>query len=410
MAKPALRTTLVGIVCSCILGHVTSTTADAQAITTESALRSAIISANSDGVDTTIYVAGTIGLTSMGTGEDASASGDLDVTEVGTRLTIVGQGPTSTTIRSQYWFSDRLVHVHAGAKLTIQGVYLKAEKSVGATVLGDTVFNDGGDLVLADCTLFGTTSGTPAGGVYNTGTATITDSLIQRNTIDGGVVNTGDLYVEGTTFDSNSDGTFYGGGIRNLAGTVDCLECTFLENAAASGGSGIYTDGGVVDLEDCVFDSNSGGGAVWNKNGEVYAYVCLFNENGGPIGGAVVSSPQNGGTSYFEFDACDFTYNTSHAGGAFHVLAPASSPASSSIIYLSGSCVIEYNEASQDGGGIFASGQNAYVDLGNTLVRYNEAGCSGGGVFNCNATVINGQLSSNTPSNYFSGCPTGDCE
>src|SRR5687768_14182440 len=81
-------------------------------------LRQAILDANaSPGADTVTLPAGTYTLSVAGAGEDAGATGDLDVTEA---LTLTGAGAGATTIDGNN--IDRVLDVRNAAPLTVSGV------------------------------------------------------------------------------------------------------------------------------------------------------------------------------------------------------------------------------------------------------------------------------------------------
>ena len=76
-------------------------------------LREAIVAANSNGeADIITLGLGRFGLTITGTGENAAATGDLDVTGP---LTITGRGPGQTIIDASGVISDRVFDVRPGA-------------------------------------------------------------------------------------------------------------------------------------------------------------------------------------------------------------------------------------------------------------------------------------------------------
>jgi hypothetical protein len=383
-------------------GHVAYGT-----ITTEAGLRSAIVTANSNNQDDTIYVSGTITLMSFGTGEDACASGDLDVTEQGFRLTIIGQGVGSTTIEGyEAFFSDRLFHVLSGAELTLQDIYLKSPKSGGLTVLGDSLRNQGGDLVLERCTLQGTNAyNYSGGGIHNSGTLTVMDSTITTCKGASGIYNTstGAAYVESTTVTDNTDSA-----IKNIGGSLECLDCTFTTNTGYWGGA-IYNEEGTVELELCLFDANvaGGGGAITNKDGDLYATSCEFTgqvDTSGE-GGAIKCLVNTGFSIYMLFDDCEFTGNEAASGGALYITA---GPMATVLVEFQNGCWIAENEADQMAAGLAVgtSTGSATVHLGDTVIEDNVAGVYAGGVWNCGSTVTGGTITNNTPNNVYNGCAT----
>ena len=118
-----------------------------------SSLRAAIMEANQlDGDDTILLIPGTFRLTIAGAGEDAAASGDLDI--VNDSITIIGAGADQTFIDAAQL--DRVFDIKPGATLDLKNL----------TILG-------GDAILG-------------GGVLNQGTLTTENVVIRSNTADFG--------------------------------------------------------------------------------------------------------------------------------------------------------------------------------------------------------------------------------
>ena len=102
-----------------------------------STLRSAIMEANALAGDDVITLgAGTFTLSINGTGEDAAAMGDLDITE---NVTIMGAGAGMTTIDANN--IDRVFHVLNNANVMLIGVTV-----TGGQIAGD---NGGGGAAIA---------------------------------------------------------------------------------------------------------------------------------------------------------------------------------------------------------------------------------------------------------------------
>ena len=156
------------------------------------------------------------------------------------------------------------------------------------------------------------------GGIYNSGTLSITDSTISGNTADegvtvtrygipsqgGGINNTGTLSITDTTFSGNSASD--GGGIYN-SGTATITCSTFSGNTAF--GIGGYTNqspglGGAIDnsgtlsVTYCTFSGNSastGGGIDNSDTASIVDTIVAGNTESGrnrasDIGGEVIGS------------------------------------------------------------------------------------------------------------------------
>lgn len=409
-----------GFTCALVYGlflaGVQTVHAQSYTASTGAALRTAINSANSDGVDSTITITGTLILNQTspsGSGEDANASGDLDILESGTKLTIVGSGTNPTIQVYEVWTSDRIFHVHSGAELVVQGVYLKAQKSMGANVIGDTIYNSG-TLTLDTCTLYGSSNvpfGGSSGGIENLGTATITDCVFINSkgkpSTSGGVRNWGNLYVSGTEFNNCRETTYYGSAISNRGGYVEILSSDFHDNVGYGGTVYNSNDGsgnsGLIEIDGTTFTDNQagGGGAIWNSDGDIYCSNTTFDGNTGAEGGAVHCVPYATGlTVTMEFDTCTFVFNEGPSGGALEFGAPTGATCTA-VFYDS---LIENNEAHQEGGGLRATGAGTSVSLYDSEIRYNVAGVHGGGIDEHATTVFlsNTPVHSNSPDNIYS--------
>ena len=176
-------------------------------------LRAAIQEANAlAGADTITVPAGTYTLSIPGAGENANASGDLDITG---DLTINGAGASTTTIHGGAL--DRVLHI-VGVTVEISG----------ATITNGPLYDQDGV------------------GIFNSGWLTIDSSIVSGNIANGGhngagILNSGTLTLNSSTVSGNYS-TFRGGGIYNTGGgTANLNNSTVSENFAGRGG-GIYND------------------------------------------------------------------------------------------------------------------------------------------------------------------------
>jgi CSLREA domain-containing protein len=220
------------------------TTADELNADGDCSLREAIEAANTDaavdacpagsGADNITVPAGAYVLALPGIGEDANATGDLDISS---DLTLQGSGAATTIIDGAGL--DRVVHILSGtvemADVTItNGLVDECCAPAGG----------GGILTLATLTLkrsvvrhnFVYSGG--AGGVANSGTLTVEESTVSANYSDTGTggISGGPATINASTISGNSviSGT---GGISGGAITINLS--TISGNAAKLGASGI---------------------------------------------------------------------------------------------------------------------------------------------------------------------------
>lgn len=196
-------------------------------------LRAAIMEANAlAGPSTIVLPAGTYMLKIGGFGEDAAASGDLDITG---ELTIVGAGPGLTFVQAGR--DDRAFDILPSGALTVSGVRIRK---------GEIPQESGG-------------------GLRNHGSLTLIDVIVSSNRVSNGS----------------------GGGIFAAAGSVTRLvDTTIWHNATKGEGAGIYNDGGTLELINVTFSTNEArvaGGGLFNR-GIVTAINSTFSSNGAPAG------------------------------------------------------------------------------------------------------------------------------
>ncbi|MBM3792379.1 MAG: hypothetical protein FJW35_18805, partial [Acidobacteria bacterium] len=292
-----------------------SATADDIVVNGNCTLREAIIAANTDsavdgcpagsGADTILLPAGVYMLALAGPGEDASRSGDLDVSG---DVTIRGAGATATMILAKKLplaLSDRVIHVLDGGRLTLLGATIRG----GVCGRGGGIFN-AGQLFIEDCHIQGnqaneggycgppggggaifnqgdlavtrsTISGnealgsfgrfdvaTPGGGVLNRGRAVIERSVLSGNYAagGGGIWSQGDLHVADTQISSN--------GARFYAAALENYGSAMLTRVTISGNvdGGILNDGGPLILLNSTISGNTSfriSGAVHNRSGPI---------------------------------------------------------------------------------------------------------------------------------------------
>lgn len=219
-------------------------------------LREAITAANAAaGRDTVNVPAGTYTLSIEGAGEQANATGDLDITE---EVDIVGAGARTTKVDANE--IDRVFHeVTSGAAPTvISGLTITRGWGHGGGG-GDP---KGGGVASADKltlrevavdgnrALFG-------GGVYSTG-----EMLIQRSTVrnnfgidnGGGVFNSGiRMTIDNSTIAKNNANGDGGGFYENIATRSTIKNSTFADNTAGYSGSDTGVGGGLASLAGATF-------------------------------------------------------------------------------------------------------------------------------------------------------------
>lgn len=240
-------------------------------------LREAIQAANLDiaidactagsGIDTITVPAGIYTLSILGTGEDANATGDIDITS---NLTVNGAGATSTFINGGA--IDRVFEVGLGATAQINGVTIQNGSILS---FGGGIFNRGtltiNESAIDDNETTGLNLSGGGGGIFSEGVLTLTKSTISNNTSQGrggGIYNLDStLNITNSTISTNT--SLNGGGIFNRFGTVNVNFTTIANNIATDNGGGIWNFGGTTNLKNSILSANNATTAADNCAGAI---------------------------------------------------------------------------------------------------------------------------------------------
>lgn len=254
-------------------------------------LREAVVAANGDtavdacpagnGADTIVLPAGEFLLNLVGSSENASFTGDLDITD---DLTLIGVGANDTFIDAND--VDRVFELHSGSQVTMSNLTVRggAISSAGANIrvaglsgltlqfvrISEAAVDSSSAIYVVSGSSLNVFSSRIEnnldGGMYiqSDVTANIHNSTISGNQKDGGG---GGFNIEGgalvsiinSTISGNS-ATTYGGGILN-AGVLGLYNVTVANNVAGAGGpvsegGGIANLGGTVTLRNSILADN----------------------------------------------------------------------------------------------------------------------------------------------------------
>lgn len=281
-------------------------------------LRAAIQEANAlTGTDTIVLPAGTYTLTIPGSGENAAATGDLDITD---DVTILGADAATTVIAGGG--IDRVLHVFGSVEIYSVTIINGATDSIPG---GGGILNEN-SLALIDSAITDnqvTSVNLGGGGVYNLGTLAMTNTIVISNTAvstggnsGGGIYNAGELALTGGSVSDNVSAAM-GAGVLN-DGNASLADVTIDNNwvsACTSGGGIVNNIGSTLSIANSAVVSNTGGtwgGGIYNYGGTTIITNTLISDNGnycagGSAGGGimilgiynvvtVVSSTQSGAT------------------------------------------------------------------------------------------------------------------
>ncbi len=232
------------------------------------------------------------------TNTDASGSGSL--------AAVIGEADTNyqanTIVFEQSAFSTHHTISLGGSQLRLSdasGTQTITGPAAGVTISGggeSPVIQVGGGVTttLSGLTLSGGSIAGDGGGLYNAGTATLTDCTISANSAEngGGLWNYGTATLDDCTISGNSAPR--GGGILS-AGTLTLTDCTLSGNSALYGG-GSYT-GGQTTLTDCTVSGNTASGLSGvgqsagglTNTGPITLTACTISGNTGSFGGGLVT-------------------------------------------------------------------------------------------------------------------------
>ncbi len=324
-------------------------------------LREAIIQANTTPEDDTIQLSGgeTYNLTISGRGENAAATGDLDILAGGGQITVISEGEEKATIDAggETGISDRVFHILEDGFLELDNVEV-----TGGVVSG--AFNALG------------------GGIYNEGTVSINNSTISGNSVTNDRNSIDNIRTPSLTFPPE---IIYGGGINN-SGTATINNSTISENSAGSDGGGINNSGTVTINNSTISDNSAGsdGGGIRNSfSGTATINNSTISENSANDGGGI----DNRNTASINNSSISGNSAADDGGGIYNGFSGTATINNSSI---SG------NSAADDGGGIY---NRSTTTINNSSITGNSADSGGGGIHNSfsgMASINNSTISGNS--------------
>jgi len=201
------------------------------------------------------------------------------------------------------------------------------------------------------------------GAIYNNGTLTMADCVIEDNIAQqtnlysghaGGIYNNGALSLRNCTFERNV--SIYNGGAVYNTGTFTATDCTFVGNWADNTGGGILGLSGTISLTNCIIAGNtagdgssrgsSSGGGIFSVSASITLTNCAIvgNRTNGPKGGGLFGSIYgNGGGIY--------------SGGPLTLT----------------NCTVAGNTATGYGGGVYLTGTLNPNIFNNTIIAKNSS-------------------------------------
>ncbi|MGD9100867.1 MAG: choice-of-anchor Q domain-containing protein, partial [Anaerolineae bacterium] len=159
------------------------------------------------------------------------------------------------------------------------------------------------------------------GGIYNSGTLTISHSTLAGNAAaggslsyrGGGLASIGTATVSNSTFSGNAASGSWGGGISNVSGVLTVRDSSFSDNAAFASGSGLSNMYGTATVINSTFAANETheGGGISNYYGVLTVGNSSFSDNAALYYGGGLSNHHGTATVINS----TFAANAASAGG-----------------------------------------------------------------------------------------------
>jgi predicted outer membrane repeat protein len=263
--------------------------------------------------------------------------GPLDVVNTTGTMAIEGPGANLLSINGNK--ADRVFKIDLQSAASISGLTITGGATIG---FGGGLYNMG-TATLTDCSVSNSSAGY-GGGIFSEGTLTLDDCTISGNSAaveGGGAWTAGTATLTGCKFMGNSSGDI-GGALNNRSAQLTMTGCSITSNSAQDFGGGFYNQA-TATITDCTISGNvariNGGGLVTGIHGVSALTACTISGNNAQDGGAL----ENYATTTLT------------------------------------NCTISGNNASASGGGVSNSGMATLVAC---TISGNVASVSGGGFYN----------------------------
>ena len=300
----------------------------------------------------------------------------------------ISASPQTVTVQRASQTEFRIFHVMPGHSVEIDGLTISGGHITGNN--GGGILNDNSTLTVAHCTVWanaivsGSVANTSGGGIYNSGTMTLNQVIVNNNNASfcgcgtgvpsgGGISNTGTMIIIAGTVQSNGGGAFWlwsGGGIYNSnTGMMTITGSTIRNNQTGNPGrTGAY-GGGIVNY-----------GTLTIQDSTISGNTALGGDIQGGEGGGISGNNTTITNS-------TITGNSALRGGGV--------AGGGNIAHTT----FSNNSASLAGGALYLT---SALELGNTILK---AGASGVNIFNNGGSVITDgyNISSDDGSGFLNG-------
>jgi hypothetical protein len=191
-------------------------------------------------------------------------------------------------------------------------------------------------------------------------------------TVGGGILNFGALYLDGCTVSGNSAPS--SGGLNNHGGYATLTNCTISGNSATAEGGGIENFEGILTLTDCTVSGNTAGtrgggvenfGGDNNSKGNAFLTNCTVSGNSATAGGGLENFASGRATLY----SCTISGNSATAGGGLYNHAGLEIALVNTIVagQKSGGDILDPGETTTGSYNLIGDGSGIHGGVGNLL-------------------------------------------
>lgn len=320
-----------------------------------------------------------VGVGSFAAATCIDSSGTLGPKPIASRITIVGNSKTTTTLRKAATGTAAILSlVDVGVPITLQKIGFAGGNATGSGGAIDATRTSTGtfDLTITDCNFSLNQASSKGGAIYLSGSVscTINDTAFGQN------------YTTSTeSLDGNGGAIYVGSGASLYVGSSTSGSTTFTANTANNGGA-IYNEGKCF-----VYGST----VIGNKNASSYAQeaTAMHSNSATTYGGGIYNKGQLY-LGYSSWTSPSVNTVAELTGGVYYNYAIAGAgifnDTSSSVVINSGSVSKNGSSATGGGGGLFNQGT---LDITGGSVDNNFGGTKGGGILVSAATTISGTAS-----------------
>ncbi len=214
-------------------------------------------------------------------------TGELELSSTTGAITIDGPGPNLLSVDGNQ--ADRVFKIDPHVTATISGLTITRGSTIS---FGGGLYN-GGTATLTDCAITGN-SADYGGGLLSQGTIALDNCTISGNTADvegGGIWTAGTATLNNCTISGNSSGDI-GGGLNNRSAMLTLTACTISGNSAHTAGGGVYNQA-VATFTGCTISGDSaaqnGGGLTTGIRASSTLLACTISGNTAQGGGGLVN-------------------------------------------------------------------------------------------------------------------------